>query len=255
MVKQPEEQTTKDKIISLLKKGYSRCQLISDFNFAERTVDAAIKKCKEVQVNEVEQTTKDNDSEIKVLDLPAKLDVKQTIVPEYLIDHLSFVDGDRRQTFVDALLVYEAARRSVMQDVLILGGLASAQAQITETQLKVLREAKSESNEVAREAAAGVVELISPAFESLKASITASAPNPMQSMIVSSMQPMFQQAIGGLMRFIGQRQAQGHQSAHADVQQDQANVNAPGTAQIDAQPVSGFRQATKDEIKEVFGDV
>jgi hypothetical protein len=57
---------------------------------------------------------------------PAKLDIKQVIVPEYLIKHLSFVNGDQRQTFVDALLVYETARRSVMENIIFLQGLASA---------------------------------------------------------------------------------------------------------------------------------
>jgi hypothetical protein len=254
MVKQPEEQTTKDKIISLLKKGYSRSQLISDFTFAERTVDAAIKEYKELQGNEVEQITKDNSSEVKVLALPAKLDIKQTIVPEYLIDHLSFVDGDRRQTFVDALLVYEAARRSVMEDVFILGGLASAQAQITETQLKVLREAKSESSEVALQAAAGVAEAISPAFEALKASIAASAPNPMQAMIVNAMQPLFGQAMGSLAQVLSRWQTRTQQPPSADVQPGQGDVHAPQAGQPDAQPAPGFRQATKDEIKEAFGE-
>lgn len=57
------------------------------------------------------------------------------------------------RTSKNALLVYEAARRSVMEDVNILQGLAAAQAQTTGTQLRVLREARSESKEVAQEAA------------------------------------------------------------------------------------------------------
>jgi hypothetical protein len=36
--KQPDD-TIKSRIIGLLQKGYNRGQLISDFSFAERTVD------------------------------------------------------------------------------------------------------------------------------------------------------------------------------------------------------------------------
>ena len=38
----PRDETTKDQIVSLLRKGYKRTQLIQDVGFAERTVDAAI---------------------------------------------------------------------------------------------------------------------------------------------------------------------------------------------------------------------
>ena len=47
MVDKPQEESVKVKIIELLGKGYTRSQLIKDFNFAERTVDNAIKQYKE----------------------------------------------------------------------------------------------------------------------------------------------------------------------------------------------------------------
>lgn len=148
-----QDETIKGQIIALLGKGYTRRQLIGDFNFAERTVDNAIKEYKEQHGDEANEAKTSNNSDPKSLAIPAKLDIKQVIAPEYLIKHLSFVDDDRRQTFVDALLVYEAARRSVMEDIVILQGLAATQAQTIETQLKVLREAKSESSEIAQAAA------------------------------------------------------------------------------------------------------
>jgi antitoxin component of MazEF toxin-antitoxin module len=91
--------------------------------------------------------------------LPAKLDSKQVIVPEYLIEHLSFVDGDKRQSFVDGMLVLEAARRTVMEDIIILQGLAEAESKMTEAQLNILKAAKSESTEVAERAAAMAAEM------------------------------------------------------------------------------------------------
>jgi len=53
MMDKQEDETMKDKIIRLLRKGYKRSQLINDFGFAERTVDAAISAYKELgNVNE-----------------------------------------------------------------------------------------------------------------------------------------------------------------------------------------------------------
>jgi hypothetical protein len=153
MVEKGQEESIKERILALLEKGYARVQLIKDFGLAERTVDSAIKEYKEQHGDSPRVSNNKNDSDTRSLAIPAKLDIKQVIAPEYLINHLSFVDSDSRQTFVDALLVYEAARRSVMEDVGILQGLAAAQAQTTETQLRVLREAESESEEVAQAAA------------------------------------------------------------------------------------------------------
>src|SRR4030043_898832 len=153
MVDKQQDHTIKSRIIGLLQKGYNRGQLINDFSFAERTVDSAIKDYKEQGGRKKNEPKRSEDLDSKALSLPAKLDIRQVIAPEYLIKHLSFVDGGQRQTFIDALLVYEAARRSVMEDIVIIQGLASAQAQITETQLKLLREAKSDSKEVAHAAA------------------------------------------------------------------------------------------------------
>jgi hypothetical protein len=167
MSEKQQDDTIKSRIIGLLQKGYSRSQLINDFNFAERTVDNAIKEYKEQGGGEDDEAKKGDESDTRALAIPAKLDIKQVIAPEYLIKHPSLINGDQRQTFIDALLVYEAARRSVMEDTLIIQGLAAAQAQTTETQLKVLREAKSESREVAQAAAGGSKDIVVATIEAL----------------------------------------------------------------------------------------
>ena len=133
MTDKPQDETIKERITGLLEKGYTRGQLIRDFGFAECTVDSAIKEYKESHGDEVDEARGGNDPDVKALTLPAKLDIKQVIAPEYLINHLSFVNGDQRQTFIDALLVYEAARRSVMEDVNILHGLAALQSILRNT--------------------------------------------------------------------------------------------------------------------------
>ena len=100
MVEKQQDDTIKSRIIGLLQKGYNRSQLINDFNFAERTVDNAIKDYKKQEGSEVGEPKKSDDFDTKALALPAKLDIRQVIVPEYLIKHLSFVNGDQRQTFI-----------------------------------------------------------------------------------------------------------------------------------------------------------
>jgi transposase len=56
MTEKSQDSTIKERIIGLLRKGYSRSQLINDFNFAERTVESAIKEYKEQQGDEAEET-------------------------------------------------------------------------------------------------------------------------------------------------------------------------------------------------------
>src|SRR3972149_7637856 len=102
MTEKLQDDTIKSRIIALLQKGYTRGQLISDFSFAERTVDSAIKDYKEQEGSEAGESKKSGEFDTKTLALPAKLDIKQVIAPEYLIQHLSFVDGGQRQKIIDA---------------------------------------------------------------------------------------------------------------------------------------------------------
>ena len=241
----PQDETIKDRIIGLLRKGYKRGQLISDFGFAERTVDAAVREYKENHADTTDEPPKVNDSDTKGIAIPPKLDMRQVIVPEFLIKHLSFVNGDQRQTFVDALLVYEAARRSVMEDVMILQGLAAAQAQITETQLRVLREAKSESEEVAEAAAEGAAARVTEQIQAtLQQVAMAGSSNPMTSMLAHTFQPYLSQAMSRIFgMFPGLMPNQPGQPSHPTPPQGQSPTSIPG-----------IEQASDEEIKEVFGD-
>jgi len=251
MSDKPQEESIKDQIIELLEKGYTRVQLIKDFKFAERTVDNAIKEYKEQHGDVADDSKKNNDSDTRSLAIPAKLDIKQVIAPEYLINHLSFVDGDNRQTFIDALLIYEAARRSVMEDVVIIQGLATAQAQITETQLRVLREAKSESKEIAQAAAEeAAMRVGQQVVEAARQSATAGSPNPMASMVAQTMQPFFGQMMGrmfGMLTGVGQPPGpmpnQPGQPPQQSPTQGKPSASTPGTEQV-----------SQEEIKEVFED-
>jgi hypothetical protein len=246
-----KDDTVKGRILELLQKGYSRSQLINDLNFAERTVDGAIKEYKEQYGSEVDEPKKSDDFDMKALALPAKLDIKQVIVPEYLIKHLSFVNGDQRQTFIDALLVYESARRSVMEDIIIIQGLASAQAQITDTQLKVLREAKSESKEVAQAAAEEAAWRVGQQVQEVaRQAATAGSPNPLATMLTQTMQPYFSQALAQMFSVFGGFGAQAGMAPPPVGQPVQVPL---GRGQPSAEP-PGTNQISDEEMEEVFNE-
>jgi hypothetical protein len=108
------------------------------------------------------------------------------------------------------------------------------------------------AREAAVEAAAGVAQAISPAFEGLKASIGNLSPNPMASMFANAMQPFLQQAMGQVMgiftksipRQQGEMQPIG---AQPGIQSGQPNVQSP------SQP-SVSKEASEEEVKAAFDD-
>ena len=249
--KQQQDDTIKSRIMALLQKGYIRGQLISDFSFAERTVDGAIKEYKEQEGGEAGEPKKGEEFDPKSLALPAKLDIRQVIAPEYLIKHLSFVDGGQRQTFIDALLVYEAARRSVMEDIVIIQGLASAQAQITDTQLKLLREAKSDSKEVAHAAAEEAAWRVGQQIQEVaRQAAKPESPNPMASMLTNAIQPYFSQAIGQMFGMFGGFGAPGGMMPPPVGQPGQAQPS--GGQPSGTQP--GSKQISNEEMEAAFND-
>jgi len=79
MTDKQQDDTIKGRIIGLLQKGNIRGQLISDFSFAERTVDSAIKDYKEQEGGETGESKKVDEFDTKALALPAKLDIRQVI--------------------------------------------------------------------------------------------------------------------------------------------------------------------------------
>ena len=251
MTEKQQDDTIKGRIIGLLQKGYSRAQLISDFSFAERTVDSAIKDYKEQGGSEDGEPKKSDEFDTKALALPAKLDIKQVIAPEYLIKHLSFVDGGQRQTFIDALLVYEAARRSVMENIVIIQGLASAQAQITDTQIKLLREAKSDSKEVAHAAAEEAAWRVGQQVQEIARQVTKpESPNPMASMFTNAIQPYFSHALSQMFGMFGGFGVPGGVMPPPSVQPGQV---PPAGGQPSTVP-PGSKQISDEEMEAAFND-
>ena len=242
----------------LLDEGYSVKQIV-DLGFKRRTVFYHAKKRTKPENNSVASSEQSGINSM----LPAKLEGRQVIVPEFLIKHLSFIDEDKKQAAVDMVLIWEAARRSVMEDVMILQGLTTAQAQTTETQLKILREAKSESKEVARIAAEEAAMMVGGQIREVvqqQQNSVKDSPNPMASMFTQAVQPYFSQALGKMFSMFGtfgqpggNMPPQSGQTTGSPAQSgQQASAQQSGSQPIMAPP--GARQVSDKEMEEAFND-
>jgi len=149
------------------------------------------------------------------------------------------------------VLIWEAARRSVMEDVMILQGLTTAQAQTTETQLRILREAKSESREIAQAAAEQAAQMVGGQVnEIVRQSARPESPNPMASMFSQTIQPYFSQALARMFGMLG---GFGQMPRMAPPQQGQP-VH-PGQAQEQATAFGNTGdQVSKQEMEDAFND-
>ncbi len=234
----------KTEINRLLDEGYTVKQIIK-LGFKRRTVYYYAKK----RVKPEGAPVSSNGHNPQATMLPAKLDGKQVIVPEYIIKHLSFIDGDKKQVAVDMVLIWEAARRSVMEDVMILQGLTTAQAQTTETQLRILREAKSESREIAAAAAEQAAQMVGGQVnEIVRQSARPESPNPMASMLSQTMQPYLSQVFSQMFGMFG-----GMGQAPGMVPPQQGQPAQPGPAQ--GQPTAfgnTGNQVSKQEMEDAF---
>lgn len=242
-----QDKTIKGRIIELLGKGYTRVQLIGDFNFAERSVDAAIKEYKASHPDGPDVRQAKNSGDTKAESLPAKAKAGEVIMPEFIAaEMVNIFDGSERdqRIFTAGMSIPLMGLRMFAEGVKPFIDLLTAWQR---GQSDAAAATQASYKNIADEAALGVAQAILPVLESLKSAITASAPDPMRSIIANTMQPLFQQAIGGLMRFITQGQSQKQQSSPTGVQPDQAG-------QVGSQPMPGFQQATENELKEAFND-
>jgi hypothetical protein len=92
---------------------------------------------------------------------------------------------------LEGMMLLRAAQKMVREDLAIYDSLISAQAKAIEAQLKILKEAKSDSEEVALKAATFVAEQIKGEIEEKlerqKPDI-ASVPNPLEGLMARMMQ-------------------------------------------------------------------
>jgi len=86
MTEKQQDDTIKSRIIGLLQKGYTRGQLISDFSFAERTVDSAIKDYKEQEGGETGEPKRSDEFDTKALALPPSWISSKLLLPNTLLN-------------------------------------------------------------------------------------------------------------------------------------------------------------------------
>lgn len=274
MTDKAQDETIKDRIIGLLRKGYSRSQLINDFNFAERTVDAAIRAYKELgngntegakesgkSVADDEASAPPSKSGAKGVARTAGRDGtlairkdKESVLPEWLeSDVAEIFDGQTRdqRIFLAGMSVPLMGLRLFAEGVKpIIDLLATWQ----EGQAQAARAAQGSGIEMAKAAGEAAAMGVGRYFEDTKPWL-ATAPDPWRAMIMDTMKPFFQQMMGQLMGTLmrGFRMPMPGTTG-APGQPMQSQPGQPPVGQPNIQQ-SSFKQATKDEVKEAFGDV
>ena len=138
-----------------------------------------------------------------------------------------------------------------MEDIVIIQGLASAQAQITDTQIKLLREAKSGSKEVAHAAAEEAAWRVGQQVQEIsRQAAKPESPNPMASMFSQTIQPYFSQALSQMFGMFGGFGAPGGMMAPPAGQPAQA---PSGGGQPSVAP-PGSKQISDEEMEGIFND-
>jgi len=239
----------KEEINRLLDEGYSVKQII-DLGFKRRTAYHYAKK----RVKPENEPTSGSDTVTIGQVSKGKYDMmklgsKDVIPPEAILDVLHLPQNG------DAVEVW---RRGVLDGVgiLLLGArysqlTAAGQTEIVKNQLDILREAKSDSKEVAHAAAEEAAWRVGQQVqEMVQQTVKPESPNPMASMFTNAIQPYFSQALGKMFGMFGGFGAPGGMM--------QPPAGQPGQTQPSgAQPSSippGSKQISNEEMEAAFND-
>jgi len=227
--KQQEEKSRKAKIIELLKKGYTRSQLINDLDFAERTADAAIKEYRESGGDIADDNVVKSEDKATAETLPAKTKAGEVIIPEWIASEMvNIFDGNERdqRLYLAGVATPILGVRLIQEMVKPLTDLMLA---IRKEELQAVMETQTMSREIADRAAQGVGAQV---VQALRQQGTASA-SPMETLMVD----MLRQPLTHLM----------------------SKIMGMPMGQAGAQPQTGYSipgqgQTTNEEIREVFHD-
>jgi hypothetical protein len=187
---------------ALLRQRVAKKQLVAA-GFPESTVRKAMKRLEkqgvDVAHNHAKSSNGSADSNHSAIDeadphFPTKLSTKEMIPPEVILSGIRLQDGEYKLGFIDGLKVLMAAQWMVSHQVGILQSMASAQSEITESQLKILRQASSEGGEMATQAAQEAAMAVAKYFEENKPWLQANS-NPMLSMMADLMKPVIQNVL------------------------------------------------------------
>jgi hypothetical protein len=269
-VEDKQDETIKDRILSLLRKGYKRGQLVHDFGFAERTVDAAISAHRQLGNGNTgdNKESGDPDTDDRASAPPSKnrskgatgttgrdgvlaiRKEKESILPEWLeSDVAEIFDGQTRdqRIFLAGMSVPLMGLRLFAEGVRpIIDLLATWQ----EGQAQAARAAQGSSIEMAQAAGEAAATGVGKFFMDTKPWL-ATAPDPVKAMIVDTMRPMFQQlmgqVMGGLMRgFVSMAGQSGTSGQPVTAQPGQPPQGQPPAF------TSGAQQVSEQEMEEVF---
>jgi len=268
-MEEKQDETMKERIISLLAKGYKRSQLINDLGFAERTVDAAIKVYKEL--NNGNEEAKEGGSPVVddgasapspksegkgVTGNPGRDGAlairkdKESILPEWLErDVAEIFDGQigDQRIFLAGMSVPLMGLRLFAEGVKpIIDLMATWQ----KGQAEAAQAAQQSGIEIAQAAAEdAALRVGQQVLEAARQAAAAGSPNPMASMVTQAIQPFFTQTLGRMFGMLsGVSQPPGvipNQPGQPPQQSSQGGtlVSTPGTEHVSEQ-----------EIKEVFED-
>ena len=255
MIEKQQDDTIKSRIIGLLQKGYTRSQLINDFDFAERTVDSAIKDYKEQEGGEV---AKDSSSPLGKDNTLAFRKEKESVLPEWLEgDVAEIFDGNirDRKIFMAGMSVPLMGLRMFSETVKPLTELL---ATFQKGQAEAARAMQGSSYETAQLAAQQVLSQAMPQIlGTVKNQVVNASPDPVGSMMTRLIEPhlqnMMASMMGGFTRF-GQNPGMMPGMGMAPppgqpYQQPPSPGFQPGTQQ------SGpTKEASKEDIEEAFNE-
>ena len=239
----------KEEINRLLDEGYSVKQII-DLGFKRRTAYYYAKK----RVKPENEPTSGTDAPTVGQTSKGKYDMmklgsKDVIPPEAVLDVLHLPQNG------DAVEVW---RRGVLDGVgiLLLGAryaqlTAAGQSEIVKNQLDIMREAKSDSKEVARAAAEEAAWRVGQQVQEVaRQTAKPESPNPMASMFTQAIQPYFSQALGQMFGMFGGFGAPGGMMTPPAGQPGQAQ---PIGGQPSVVPPVG-KQISNEEMEAAFND-
>ena len=167
-----EEESLAEQIRELLAEGYSAKEILQTGLYKESTVRQEVRKWMK------KNSPKANNNGAR---FPIKLGKGDFIPVETALDGVHLQDGEYRSGFIDGMrtLIIAAKFNQI---------LTANQAEITTSQLQLLKEAKTDAENVAQTTIATAL----PYFERIaKEASIASSPNPVAAMFTRLMEPMF----------------------------------------------------------------
>jgi hypothetical protein len=243
MTDKQQDDTIKSRILGLLQKGYTRGQLINDFSFAERTVDAAIKDYKEQEGDEVAKDSSSPPGKDNTLAIRKE---KESVLPEWLeTDVANIFDGNLRdrKIFMAGMSVPLMGLRMFSETVRPLTELL---ATFQKGQAEAARTMQGSSYDMAQMAAQQVLSQAMPQIlGTVKNQAVNASPDPVGSMMTRLIEPHLQNMMSSMMgSFMRPVQNPGMMPG----------MTPPSGFQTGRQPSGTTKEASKEDIEEAFNE-